>query len=197
MTMNSSLRNGATCAFCVLLVWSRTVHGFFLPHQVGRYQGCTSNMNSATNLKFAEQLAFHRTLLFFSSSTDDASEDGGDVQTPKAKLDAMERAWRYAKKPLLSIGSKGATLTHGNSLRQLLEQHTVVKVKVNTRRFEDSLQIAFEQLCALAEENGAPAGIEMLQARDSEKIILFGLPGTMQKIKDNQFPPTEEKTRKE
>ena len=47
-----------------------------------------------------------------------------------------EKVWRYVKKPLLSIGSKGATLTHGNSLRQLLEAHTVVKVKVNTKKFD-------------------------------------------------------------
>lgn len=50
-------------------------------------------------------------------------------------LDAHEKTWRHAKKPLLSIGSKGATHSHGNSLRQLLNDHTVVKVKVNTKKF--------------------------------------------------------------
>jgi hypothetical protein len=50
-------------------------------------------------------------------------------------LEGAEKAWRHAKKSLLSIGSKGATLTHGNSLRHLLEDHTVVKVKVNTKKF--------------------------------------------------------------
>jgi hypothetical protein len=50
-------------------------------------------------------------------------------------LDAMEKVWRHAKKPLLRIGAKGATHSHGNSLRQLLDDHTVVKVKVNTRKF--------------------------------------------------------------
>ena len=54
---------------------------------------------------------------------------------PKKQLDALERTWRYSKKPLLRIGSKGATLTHGNSLRHLLEDHKVVKVKVNTKKF--------------------------------------------------------------
>ena len=119
--------------------------------------------------------------------SDDSVVDDND-EKPTVKLDGMERAWRHAKKPLLSIGAKGATLTHGNSLRQLLEQHTVVKVKVNTRKFDGSLHEAFQQLRALAEENGAPAGIEMLQARDADKIILFGLPGTLQRIKDNEFP---------
>jgi RNA-binding protein YhbY len=50
-------------------------------------------------------------------------------------LGPIEKAWRHVKKPLLSIGAKGATFAHGNSLRQLLEAHTVVKVKVNTKQF--------------------------------------------------------------
>ena len=47
----------------------------------------------------------------------------------------MEEVWRYVKKPLISVGGKGATSKHGNSLRQLLDDHTVVKVKVNTKSF--------------------------------------------------------------
>jgi len=47
----------------------------------------------------------------------------------------MEKAWRHAKKTLISVGGKGATIKHGNSLRQLLEDHTIVKVKVNTKSF--------------------------------------------------------------
>ena len=50
-------------------------------------------------------------------------------------LDEVEKAWRYVKKPLLSIGAKGAKISHGNSLRQLLDSHTAVKVKVNTNKF--------------------------------------------------------------
>ena len=47
----------------------------------------------------------------------------------------IEEVWRYAKKPLISVGGKGATKKHGNSLRQLLDDHTIVKVKVNTISF--------------------------------------------------------------
>ena len=47
----------------------------------------------------------------------------------------MEEVWRHAKKHLISVGGKGATKKHGNSLRQLLDDHTVVKVKVNTKTF--------------------------------------------------------------
>ncbi|KAG7369065.1 CRS1 / YhbY CRM domain containing protein [Nitzschia inconspicua] len=103
-------------------------------------------------------------------------------------LDAMEKVWRHAKKPLLRIGAKGATHSHGNSLRQLLDDHTVVKVKVNTRKF-GSLQNAFESLRDLAVENGAEPGIEMIQMREKDKTILFGLPGTLERMKAGSFPP--------
>ena len=124
---------------------------------------------------------------------EDDSDDQEDIdflfEEPPKVLDGMERAWRYASKPLLRIGSKGANLTHGNSLRQLLEAHEVVKVKVNTRRFDNSLETAFEQIKSLAEEAGAPPGIELVQARESDRIILFGLPGICQRISNGEFPP--------
>jgi len=66
---------------------------------------------------------------------DEDSEEQAKQEPQEVDLPNMELAWRYAKKPLLRIGSKGATLTHGNSLRQLLDAHTVVKVKINTRKF--------------------------------------------------------------
>lgn len=137
-------------------------------------------------------------VVFSMESLEPSDENNGSSSSAQnnVPLDSMERAWRYAKKPLLSIGSKGATLTHGNSLRQLLAHHTVVKVKVNTRRYGGSLQSAFEQLRSLAEQNGAPPGIEMIQARESDHIILFGQPGTMDRISNDDFPPPET-TRKE
>jgi hypothetical protein len=62
--------------------------------------------------------------------------DNDEPKAPPALvLDAQERVWRYANKPLLRIGTKGATLTHGNSLKNLLKDHVVVKVKVNTKKF--------------------------------------------------------------
>ena len=51
----------------------------------------------------------------------------------------IEKAWRHAKKPLLRIGSKGFSKSHGNSLRQLLEDHVVVKVKLNTEKYGTSI----------------------------------------------------------
>lgn len=77
---------------------------------------------------------------------DDDAEEETDVdflfqikQEVWSKLPQDEKVWRCVKKPLLRIGSKGATHAHGNSLRQLLEDHTVVKVKVNTKKFGTSL----------------------------------------------------------
>jgi RNA-binding protein YhbY len=103
--------------------------------------------------------------------------------------DPMERAWRHSKKPLLRIGAKGATMSHGNSLRQLLQDHTAVKVKVNTQSFHGNLLEAIERIRALAEESGAPAGIECIQARERDGVILFGMPGTSGKITSGEFPP--------
>jgi RNA-binding protein YhbY len=123
-----------------------------------------------------------------SDSDDDAFVLEETDTVPVKKLDYMEKTWRYAKKPLLRIGSKGATATHGNSLRQLLEDHTVCKVKINTNKC-GSLQEAFDILRKLAEEAGASENIELIQARDGDKIILFGLPGTLERINKGEFPP--------
>jgi RNA-binding protein YhbY len=100
----------------------------------------------------------------------------------------IEKVWRHVKKPLLSIGAKGATLSHGNSLRELLLAHTAVKVKVNTQSFDGDLHSAFRHLKGLAEESGAPQGIECIQARVSDSVILFGMPGTTERIQSGEFP---------
>ncbi|KAL7430430.1 hypothetical protein ACHAXM_002191 [Skeletonema potamos] len=101
-----------------------------------------------------------------------------------------QKAWQHAKKPLLRIGGKGATKTHGNSLRQLLDQHTVVKVKVNPSAFEEgSLLNAFEVLKQLAVESGANDGMELIHIRTSDKVILFGKEGTLGLIDSGDFPP--------
>jgi RNA-binding protein YhbY len=115
-------------------------------------------------------------------------KDEIDNQRDTVPLDGLEKAWRYAKKPMLSVGAKGAQFSHGNSLRQLLEAHTVVKVKVSTQKF-GTLEVAFEQIRDLAEESGAPKGIEMVQKRDKENTILFGVPGTLARIEAGDFPP--------
>lgn len=49
---------------------------------------------------------------------------------------AASIVWNHAKKPLLRIGAKGAVSSHGNSLKQLLEDHKAVKVKVNPKPYD-------------------------------------------------------------
>mmetsp|Transcript_12729 Transcript_12729/g.19553 ORF Transcript_12729/g.19553 Transcript_12729/m.19553 type:complete len:159 (+) Transcript_12729:120-596(+) len=100
---------------------------------------------------------------------------------------SIEKVWRYVKKPLLRVGSKGASKSHGNSLKELLQAHTAVKVKFNVKNVD--LKESFATLVELAHEAGAPDGIEYLQSRDIEKTILFGLPGTLDKIECGEFPP--------
>mmetsp|Transcript_7615 Transcript_7615/g.16716 ORF Transcript_7615/g.16716 Transcript_7615/m.16716 type:complete len:214 (-) Transcript_7615:85-726(-) len=148
---------------------------------------CTSNisndMHAGTPLSSVSMSALDE-------GDDDGSSDeglgatrGGDDDLPY-----LEKAWRSAKKPLLRIGAKGATKSHGNSLRELLAQHTVVKVKVNTKPY-DTMEEAFQKLKALAEEAGGERGVELISARPSDSIILFGKPGTMDLIKRGEFPP--------
>jgi RNA-binding protein YhbY len=128
------------------------------------------------------------------TATDDDEEEMIIIPTTKAAapllLPNMERAWRHVKKPLLSIGGKGATLSHGNSLRQLLDAHTVVKIKINTKQFENSLQVAFEALKRLAMEAGSD-DIELLQVREKENVILVGAQGTRALIEAGKFPPAK------
>ena len=64
----------------------------------------------------------------------DEYEGDEDVESPPVNNE-MEQAWRYIKKPLLSIGAKGAKPTQGNSLKSLLKDHHIVKVKVNMKPF--------------------------------------------------------------
>ena len=63
-----------------------------------------------------------------------------------------------------------------------------------------TMEHAYEVLKELCEESGAPKGIELIQAREGDKVIMFGLPGTMEKIQAGEFPPPvveKEDTREE
>lgn len=91
---------------------------------------CTvSNVESFSVMARSCCVGASRQVMTLSLSNDD-DDDSTPINSPN-----MELAWRFAKKPLLRIGSKGATQTHGNSLRQLLNDHTAVKVKINTGRY--------------------------------------------------------------
>ena len=62
---------------------------------------------------------------------------------------------------------------------------------MNTQTYGNNLQAAAEHLRDLAVASGAPLAelLEILQVRESEKIILFGMPGTRDAILSGDFPP--------
>jgi hypothetical protein len=52
-----------------------------------------------------------------------------------------------------------------------------------------TLENAAEALKGLAVENGAPEGIEVIQTREFGNTVLFGIPGTLLRMKAGTFPP--------
>ena len=48
---------------------------------------------------------------------------------------------------------------------------------------------AYETLRDLAIESGASEGIELIQMRDKDRTIMFGLPGTLENVENGSFPP--------
>ncbi len=100
----------------------------------------------------------------------------------------IDKAWRYVPKPLLRIGGKGVADSHGNSLKELLNAHTVVKVKINSDKL-GSLEDVFETLKALVVTKGKMSDVELIHVRKSENTILIGKEGTMENIRKGDFPP--------
>lgn len=129
--------------------------------------------------------------LFVSSSFASDSSDDETTQhlpIPSSSNPAVEKAWKYVKKPLLRVGAHGVGTSHGNSLRELLNAHTIVKVKVNSISL-GSLEQVFHILKDHAEKAGAPSGMELLMSKASANTILIGMPGSLERIKNGEFPP--------
>ena len=145
------------------------------------------------------------------STTIPAMSDDDDNNDDSIYRKQMERVWRYHKKPLLSIGAqKGPTYKHGNSLRELLQHHTAVKVKVqlllyqsssaspsdttttsrSSSNIRDQMIQVYEQLKAYTvQSDPSLADMELLQVRGNERILLVGLPGTTRQIRNGTYPP--------
>ena len=111
-----------------------------------------------------------------------------DLEQDSALRGGIDKAWKYVKKPLLRIGGKGVSDSHGNSLKELLNAHTVVKVKINSTKI-GSLEDAFEALKAAVEKKGDMKDVELLHIRNSENTLLLGKGGTMENIRIGAFPP--------
>lgn len=52
--------------------------------------------------------------------------------------------------------------------------------------------MAYETLRDLAIESGASKGIELIQMREKDRTIMFGLPGTLESVENGSFPPPPE-----
>jgi len=180
--------NGAFSLITIVLLgcWGLafSVASAFIVGSIQTQQHTTTNCRTATTTehRYCNVVPEPRGLHRMASST--TSSELSDSIPDKT----MEEVWRYAKKPLISVGGKGATKKHGNSLRQLLDDHTVVKVKVNTKSF-GTLENAYERLRELTVESGASQDIELIQMREKERTIMFGLPGTVENVKNGSFPP--------
>jgi RNA-binding protein YhbY len=102
-----------------------------------------------------------------------------------ASTPGIDAAWRHVGKPLLRIGSKGVSATHARSLGELLDAHTCVKVKINTRKL-GSLEEAFGCIEKLMEDN---SNIELIHVRKSDNMIMVGKEGSLDMIRAGEFPP--------
>ena len=60
---------------------------------------------------------------------------------------------------------------------------------LNASALTGSLENAATTLKELAIKNGAPNDTEIIQMRNAGNLILFGLPGTLQRLDDGTFPP--------
>jgi hypothetical protein len=153
--MISSTRPSAVILSCLLSI--ALTQGFLQPH----LKACLSIQPD--RLTFITSVALATEAVDQDEDEDEDEEDLDEdidflFEEPSIAyedLEGAEKAWRYAKKPLLSIGSKGATLTHGNSLRNLLQDHTVVKVKVNTKKF-GKCRFVYQSISTYAHEKRKP-----------------------------------------
>lgn len=116
-----------------------------------------------------------------------SAEDEG-LEQDSAMRGGIDKAWKHVKKPLLRIGGKGISDSHGNSLKELLNAHTVVKVKINSTKL-GSFEDVFEALKAVVERVGDMKDLELLHIRKSENTLLIGKGGTMENIRIGAYPP--------
>mmetsp|Transcript_33767 Transcript_33767/g.49428 ORF Transcript_33767/g.49428 Transcript_33767/m.49428 type:complete len:185 (-) Transcript_33767:198-752(-) len=89
---------------------------------------------------------------YYTSSTLSSPYLEADVEEPEEKNTSVAALWKLQKKALLRIGGKGVKNSHINSLRELLDAHSVVKVKMNDYRSE--IKVAAMELLGEGEDFG-------------------------------------------
>jgi hypothetical protein len=65
--------------------------------------------------------------------------------------------------------------------------HIIFLLALKTK--EGSVEKAAAALKSLAVENGAPEDLEIIQTREYGNTIMFGIPGTLKRMEDGEFPP--------
>uniref|UniRef100_I2CPM2 Uncharacterized protein n=2 Tax=Nannochloropsis gaditana (strain CCMP526) TaxID=1093141 RepID=I2CPM2_NANGC len=109
---------------------------------------------------------------------------------PPQVLDSL---WNQQRKPLLRLGAKGVLKSHLNSLRELLDAHNVVRVKVNGLSNTDIQGLAENALRMAVEHDSEPALGVLLRVKGKE--FLVGRPDKMEalrkKLLSSDGPPGE------
>ena len=71
----------------------------------------------------------------------------------------------------------------------LIFSQTLISPKIDTSILLGTLDKAYETLRDLAIESGASNSIELIQMREKDRTIMFGLPGTLENVENGSFPP--------
>jgi len=61
-----------------------------------------------------------------------------------------------------------------------------------SNKMTGTLEKAYERLRELTVGSGASEDIELIQMREKDRTILFGLPGTLENMRNGSFPPVED-----
>ena len=112
---------------------------------------------------------------------------------PNANVEDVIRAWKSARRPMLRISDKNdLTLEDGKMLKQLLDNYSLVKVKIDRKLDMTTMEEAFESLKNAAQVSGASSEMEMIHTSVAESFIFFGNPGTLSEIQSGSFESTRE-----
>ena len=107
---------------------------------------------------------------------------------PSASVEDVIRAWKCARRPMLRIPHENdVTQKDGKMLKQLLDNYSLVKVKINGKLDMSMMEETFELLKNEAQESGASSEIEMIHTCVAEGTIFLGNPGTLSKIQSGSF----------
>lgn len=98
------------------------------------------------------------------------SEEGGKWYSNLYSKSQLDEWWVNVDRPLITIGSKGVTVSHINSLNELVGHHGWVRIKLASDTMDPN-KISEE----IANSEVLKSGIELLQIRKRE--IMFGKTG--------------------